>query len=479
MIKTDCSTAAIPTIQGVMVCMHQTHDFMPYMAPNPHYVTDIFLPAVAAAGLNTILIEYEAMYPWADEHTRLSCRDAWSRVELADILTAAKHYGIEVIPLVQTLGHIYHILLHPAYTALAEVPGMNQQLCPSNPATLKLAGELLSDVMESHPDSRYLHLGGDECRLLGSCPVCQAKGAAASYAEFYRKLTAFVLAHDRIPILWHDIAVKRPELLDTFDKRVMFHFWSYGDHCHGRLEEQYKVLSEHVGPERIIGGPAVRCDEAHGALLPSAPLIRDNIRRMDALVRREGMSGSILTDWPDSGMPFPLALPFLGYHGAMLDPAREVPCFDPSEDIFYGLAPFSTGFQTQLVSYLDRFKFAPYDMVKALNNFPGVGARNVYFELFHRKLALRERLEAPFADPYRHLQYRTLDVFLALALAHLIPKQDHVPDPGMAAQFLAEYRRAEPELRAAYHVLYDPISYPGQVSRYLDMLFKPCFMKVK
>ena len=251
-------------LRGAMVCLHQLHDTLPFFGPGMDSLCSLVLKNCAEAGLNCLLVEYEAMFPYRGEHSRIACKDAFSRAEIERFKSEASACGIEIIPLVQTLGHVYHILSHKEYASLRESPEHIQQCCPSNPATLVLAKELIDDIMETHPESRYIHLGGDECRLLGVCPRCaeiaasDPAGKYRVYADYYRQLADYCISRGKKVILWHDIAVKVPEVLSEFSDDVIFHFWNYGDHCHGRLEESFALLNSKVPAKRIIGGAGIR-----------------------------------------------------------------------------------------------------------------------------------------------------------------------------------------------------------------------------
>ena len=105
-----------------MVCLHLLHDFLPFFGPDMNSLCSLILKDCAEAGLNCLLVEYEAMFPYKGEHSRISCQAAFTRQEIEKFKAEAAALGIQIIPLVQTLGHVYHILSHKEYAALREVP---------------------------------------------------------------------------------------------------------------------------------------------------------------------------------------------------------------------------------------------------------------------------------------------------------------------------------------------------------------------
>lgn len=71
---------------------------------------------------NILLFEYEAYFPWSGGNRRICTSNAFRETDIAVIRSMAEKRGIEIIPLVQVLGHVYHILIHPEYAACAEDP---------------------------------------------------------------------------------------------------------------------------------------------------------------------------------------------------------------------------------------------------------------------------------------------------------------------------------------------------------------------
>ncbi|MCL4132961.1 UNVERIFIED_CONTAM: hypothetical protein GTU68_020235 [Idotea baltica] len=54
-------------------------------------------------------------------------------------------------------------------------------LCPSHPAAPDLVISLVTQVMELHPDSNYLHIGADEVWQMGKCSKCESEVKARGW----------------------------------------------------------------------------------------------------------------------------------------------------------------------------------------------------------------------------------------------------------------------------------------------------------
>lgn len=73
--------------------------------PKVSYLSEIF-PLFRALGANGLLIEYEDMFPYEGPLRLLRAKYAYSPSEIKEILHLAGLNELEVIPLVQTFGHM-------------------------------------------------------------------------------------------------------------------------------------------------------------------------------------------------------------------------------------------------------------------------------------------------------------------------------------------------------------------------------------
>ncbi|KAL2078492.1 hypothetical protein ACEWY4_026177 [Coilia grayii] len=123
----------------------------------------------ADLGANGLLIEYEDMFPYEGDLKilRAAAHPHYSREEIFTLQDTAKSRNLEVIPLVQTFGHLEFVLKHGAFRELREVEHCLGTLNPHKERGVQLVLEMVRQVMELHPGSSSLHLGADEVYLLG------------------------------------------------------------------------------------------------------------------------------------------------------------------------------------------------------------------------------------------------------------------------------------------------------------------------
>jgi hexosaminidase len=104
------------------------------------------LPLIRQLGATGILLEYEDMFPFSGPLSSLAAANCYSRRDVQDILAAAHGSELEVIPLVQTFGHVEFALKHPEFVGLREVPESPQALCPSLNASMEFVEKMIEQV---------------------------------------------------------------------------------------------------------------------------------------------------------------------------------------------------------------------------------------------------------------------------------------------------------------------------------------------
>lgn len=181
---------------------------------------------------NCLLVEYEDKFPYQPPLQAIPHQYAWSEQQFADFLELCRFHFLEVIPLVQTFGHVSFILQHDEFKHLREVPDNDWSFCPLNPESLELVEEFVTQVAKTHPRAKYFHIGADEVYQLGSCPECKASVADHSmsklYIDFINAVARVVKRLDKTPVMWSDYLIKYPEALADLDPDVVVMYWDYG-----------------------------------------------------------------------------------------------------------------------------------------------------------------------------------------------------------------------------------------------------------
>lgn len=97
-------------------------------------------------GATGVLLEWEDMFPWTGALSPLAALNAYTRRDVEEILEAARSVHLEVIPLIQTFGHVEFALKHKEFSSLREVSDSPQALCPSLNASVDFVHQMIDQV---------------------------------------------------------------------------------------------------------------------------------------------------------------------------------------------------------------------------------------------------------------------------------------------------------------------------------------------
>ncbi|KAB7496064.1 Hexosaminidase D [Armadillidium nasatum] len=204
--------------------------------PKMSYLISL-LPFLRTIGATGILVEYEDMFPYWGELERLSAHNAYKREEISAFLQEALKNGLEVIPLIQTFGHMEFVLKLKEFISLREVPNYPQVICPTNNKTLPLLKKIIDQMMEVHPGISWIHIGSDEVYNIGECSRCQKYISSSGISKndlFLRhsvKVAQYIKSsYDIQPIMWDDEFRKTPlkSIIDSgIGKYVEIMIWRY------------------------------------------------------------------------------------------------------------------------------------------------------------------------------------------------------------------------------------------------------------
>ena len=129
--------------------------------------------------------------PWGEadpprEGERTTYGGFYSREDIADIVQYAAERGIEVVPELELPGHSSAILAaypqlacddYPYTVAIGPYWPPKAILCAGNDSVLAFIDDVVDELCDLFPQSRYIHLGGDEAfnDNWKQCPRCQRR----------------------------------------------------------------------------------------------------------------------------------------------------------------------------------------------------------------------------------------------------------------------------------------------------------------
>lgn len=283
------------------------------------------MPIMKTLGATGILLEYEDMFPYSGSLASISARNAYSKDEILEVLQTAFKLGLNVIPLVQTFGHLEFVLKLQEFQHLREVENAPQALCPSQNSSAVFLEEMLDQVIEFHtplqnknllhkediekltPKLTHIHIGCDEVYQIAQCSRCRNRQKDSLFLDHIYNVASIIRKkwpHLKI-IIWDDML--RHMSLETLQtsgvgKLVEPMIWVYAEDIYKFIQsttwDKYANVFNTAWAASAFKG-------AHGEALLLPPIRRhlENTLRWLAVMQGEGsrfpqgLQGLALTGW--------------------------------------------------------------------------------------------------------------------------------------------------------------------------------------
>ncbi|HWL52912.1 MAG TPA: family 20 glycosylhydrolase [Chthoniobacteraceae bacterium] len=233
----------------------------------PGYALE-YLENLKALGYDAVLVEYEDLFPFRTACFSEHPGEVWSREFLRTFLEKAKSLGIGIIPLQQCLSHLEYIFRWNEYRRYCLPYGTPRDLHIGRPEARQWLKGLLEEVLEVHPDSRWIHIGMDEARPLLLHAQAEGREVLDLFLEYLDELCTLCHRHGKVPLIWSDmledhIAPEYFERLLAFRDRLVLVPWEY---------------SAAGGPQPVVRFSGMRCSRRWLEEPSKAPLEARNLR---------------------------------------------------------------------------------------------------------------------------------------------------------------------------------------------------------
>ncbi|WP_309398673.1 family 20 glycosylhydrolase [Cerasicoccus maritimus] len=291
----DAQSAAVP-FRGV-------HLDLKGLVPTFHRLLEL-VDIFYTLRIQAILVEWEDCFPWSCD-PRLRAPHAYTKDQILQFAKRCDELGIEIIPLVQSLGHSENVLRLPGNESMREVPHRTDVFHPLAQGSPQIVADMIRDVIELIPGIKHFHLGGDEVYTLGKHPASKEFIETYGIAELYLKQLqpSLILLKDNSirPLLWHDEVVQwEDDQIKVFAQDFDLVVWGYtGD---PRNPETYHFRLPHIEKLHKLGCSIWGATSYKGADGPWANL-PDTLARAKAtqgwaaLTAQFGLKGIFITAW--------------------------------------------------------------------------------------------------------------------------------------------------------------------------------------
>ncbi len=214
--------------------------------------------------------------------------------ELRELDEYARRRHVELVPTLQSLGHMHQILKQPRYRKLAE----SEKKWSVSPA-LEESYQLLDDLYAEYVgnfSSPWLNANCDEPVDLGkglSKGLAERQGVAAVFAYHVARVQDLAAKHGKRTMIWADFVFEHREVLPLLPKGLLLIDWWYeANHDFERVS----VLRENGIPFLAAAGTS-----GWNTLFPRVENALANIRGYAEAAKRNGAEGLLITEWGDGG----------------------------------------------------------------------------------------------------------------------------------------------------------------------------------
>jgi hypothetical protein len=237
------------------------------------------------------------------EYSRVpaDARSPWAldALTLRRLAAEARRRSIDLIPIVETMGHQERMLSHPAMRTYAELdpPSPSAMFAVTEPRARALLGSMVDDVLAAS-GAGAIHLGCDEPAELGrgaSRGAVRRLGVAQVFAEHVRALADRAGSrHGGRAWIYADMVRVLPALARLLPRDVVLVDWDYDP---ASTYASLDTLAA-AGLDRVITSPGLW---TWSTPYPEYARAHASIEAATSAARARGCLGSVLAAWGDGG----------------------------------------------------------------------------------------------------------------------------------------------------------------------------------
>lgn len=264
-----------------------------------------FIRELAAYKYNMLIWEWEDKFEYPS-HPEIGAPGAFTMREMQDLTRYARQYHIQIVPLVQGLGHAGFILKWPQFAGLRELPASNFEFCPLKQGSYRLLSDLWHDAVKATPGSQYIHIGSDETFELGQCPQCrkaeQTMGRTGLYNLFVDQAAQSIANTGRRVMVWD------PPNTPVFPQKGLVLTESYDNetpdlqYARKARSQGFQVFAYDPNPGiEMLFLPYFFSKNGEGDTLQGC--LENSYAFLRATMGKDVFNGVTRTSWDDSGLP--------------------------------------------------------------------------------------------------------------------------------------------------------------------------------
>lgn len=221
-----------------------------------------------------------------------------TKAMLKEYIAYIRSFGIDVIPEVQSLAHVQYLTI--AFPEIAEIaeeeaaenvdtrvedmlPSQfyRHDYCPSNPRTYEILFDVIDEIIEVFAPKEFVHIGHDEVRTIGACPLCKKKTPAQLFAQDVIKIHDYLASKGLRTMMWADMIqpvtkYQTPDAIDMIPRDIVMLDFIWYFHLTKDIEDN--LLEK--GFDVMIGN-----------------LYSSHFPRYESRIRKPGVHGGQISAW--------------------------------------------------------------------------------------------------------------------------------------------------------------------------------------
>lgn len=222
---------------------------------------------------------------------------AVEKATLKEFVDYIRSFGIEVIPEVQSLGHVQFMTY--TYPEIAEKDASETEdvdirladalpakvyphcYCPSNPRSYEILFDILDEVIELFAPLKYVHIGHDEVYQIGICHKCRETDPAELFASDVMRIYEYLSERGIKTMMWSDMLqpvtkYKTPRAAENLPRDIVMLDFIWYFHLD-------KDIEDNLLP--------------YGYPLAFGNLYSSHFPRFESRIRKEGIIGGQISTW--------------------------------------------------------------------------------------------------------------------------------------------------------------------------------------
>lgn len=257
-----------------------------------------------------------------------------TKEELRELDAYCRENFIDFIPSISTFGHMYEVLQQPKYQHLRATADdahasavwysrmIHHTVDPRHPESLPLVQSRIDQYAPCF-QSEWFNICCDETFDLHHCAETSEQ-TGQLYVDFVKKIIEHTRSKGKKVMMWADILLKYPDVIDQLPEDTCFLNWWYWKNPN----------EEHFAHFAKIGRPQIVCPgtSTWNRFCENVELEELNIGQLADFAQKYGAEGILNTNWGDHGNPCSLEL---AMYGLVLGAEKSWSASTPVDEAFY------------------------------------------------------------------------------------------------------------------------------------------------